>query len=215
MLFFLHKHYYIKKSISFLIAGVVKFSPCLLRDSYLWIPIYGQLCCKKMIHETQECQRMNCYVHPIKIQGDFSAIKWLLCSCETAVSEVWDNLTSTSPWNHPKVMTELVKALAKPLSYLKGHGNHRDTSDEWSKVNITFISKNGQVIHPRNCRLVSCTSVPWRNLLWNVLSVCGAECGDGDSSGFMKGESCLTCLISFWGETPWSVNQGRAADIEP
>lgn len=83
---------------------------------------------------------MNCCMCPIEIKGDVSAIKWLLCSCETAVGkdEIRDDLTSTSPWNHPKVMTELVKVLEKPLSYLKGHGNHRDTSDEWGKVNVTF-----------------------------------------------------------------------------
>lgn len=74
--------------------------------------------------------------------------------------EIRDNLTSTSPWNHPKVMTEQVKVPANPLPYLKGHGNHRDTSDGWGKVNVTLISKNGKVIHPGNCRLVSCTTVP-------------------------------------------------------
>jgi len=63
-------------------------------------------------------------------------------------------------------MREVVDVLAKPLPYLKGRGNHKDISDEWIKVNVTLISKNGQVINPGNCRLVSCTSVPWSSLLW-------------------------------------------------
>ena len=91
-------------------------------------------------------------------------------------------LTSTSPWDHPRVMRELVDVLVKALSYLKECGNHRNISDEWRKVNVTLISKNGQVIIPGNCRLVSCTSVPRSNLLWNTFLGIQAEGGDGEQS---------------------------------
>ncbi|KAF4789085.1 hypothetical protein TURU_155037 [Turdus rufiventris] len=62
--------------------------------------------------------------------------------------EIRDNLTSTSPWNHPKVMTEQVKVPANPLSYLKGHGNYRDTSDGLGKGKMLEIS----FIHPGGCK---------------------------------------------------------------
>lgn len=84
-----------------------------------------------------------------------------------ALSEDWvrDNLTNTSPQGHPKVMRLLNDVIVSPLPYLKGCGSHRDLSVGWRKANVTLILKNGQVINPGNGRVVSCSSVPWSNIL--------------------------------------------------
>ncbi|KFQ21312.1 hypothetical protein N332_13222, partial [Mesitornis unicolor] len=72
---------------------------------------------------------------------------------------------------HPRILRELAKVLAKPLSityqqsWLTG-----EVPVDWRLANVTPIYKKGQKEDPGNCRPVSLTSVPGKVMEQIILS---------------------------------------------
>ncbi|GAB0191256.1 mitochondrial enolase superfamily member 1 [Grus japonensis] len=120
---------------------------------------------------------------------------------------------------HPRVLRELVKELAKPLSiiyqqsWLTG-----EVPDDWRLANVTPIYKKGRKEDPGNYRPVSLTSVPGKVMEQIILSVLSRQVQDNQGirlsqHGFMKGRSCLTNLIFFYDKVTCLADEGRAADV--
>jgi len=107
---------------------------------------------------------------------------------------------------HPRVLRELAEELAKPLSiiyqqsWLTG-----EVPNNWRLASVMPIYKKGWKEDPRNYRPVSLTSVPGKIMERFILSALTGHVKDSQGfrpsqDGFMKGRSCLTNLISCYGQ---------------
>jgi len=120
---------------------------------------------------------------------------------------------------HPRLLKELAKELAKPLSiicqqcWLTG-----EVPGDWRIANVKPIYKKGRKEDPGNYRPVSLTLVPGKIMEWFILSVLTGRVKDNQGNrpsqhGFMKGRSCLTNLISFCDQVARLMDEGKAVDI--
>ncbi|XP_009693889.1 PREDICTED: uncharacterized protein LOC104158026, partial [Cariama cristata] len=131
---------------------------------------------------------------------------------------------------HPRVMRELAKELAKPLSiiyqqsWLTG-----EVSADWSLTNVAPIYKKGQKDDPGNYGLlaVGLTLVLGRVLEQIILSAIRWHIQENQGirtsqQGFMKGRSCLTSLVSFYDKVSLVsfydkvtglLDEGKAMDV--
>ncbi|RMC20740.1 hypothetical protein DUI87_01592 [Hirundo rustica rustica] len=114
---------------------------------------------------------------------------------------------------------ELADELAKPLSiiyqqsWLTG-----EVPDDWKLANVTPIHRKGGREDPSNYRPVSLTSVPDKIMEQFILSAITQNLQDGQGirpsqHGFRRGRSCLTNLITFYGQVTHLVDAGKALDI--
>ncbi|KAK4824311.1 hypothetical protein QYF61_013056 [Mycteria americana] len=140
------------------------------------------------------------------------AVNDLLCHLDTHKSMGPDGI-------HLRVLRELAKELAKPLSiiyqqsWLTG-----EVPDDWRLANVTPIYKKGWKEDPGNYRPVSLTLVLGKIVEWFILSALNShvQANQGirpSQHGFMKGRSCLTNLISFYDQVTCLVDEGKAVDV--
>ncbi|PKU39734.1 rna-directed dna polymerase from mobile element jockey-like [Limosa lapponica baueri] len=90
---------------------------------------------------------------------------------------------------------------------------------DWHLANVMSIHKKGQKDDPGSSRLVSLTSVPGKVMEQIILSAIMQSMKDAQmirpsQHGFMKGRSCLTNLISFYGKVTHLVDEGKAEDVD-
>jgi len=117
-----------------------------------------------------------------------------------------DTYKSTGPEGiHPRMLRELAEELAKPLSIIYQQSwPTREVPGDWRITNVTSIYKKGWKEDPGNYRPVSLTSVPGKIMEQFILSARTGHVKDNQGirpsqHTFMKGRSCLTNLISFYG----------------
>jgi len=104
---------------------------------------------------------------------------------------------------HIRVMRELLKVIAKPLSNVYQFSQStREILEDWRLASVTLIYKKGRKEDLRNNRTASLTSVSGqvmeqiilRKITWHVWD-------NGEirprHHGFTKGRSCLTDLTSY------------------
>ncbi|GAB0177331.1 mitochondrial enolase superfamily member 1 [Grus japonensis] len=119
---------------------------------------------------------------------------------------------------HPWVLREVVKVLTKPFSiiyqqsWLTG-----EVPLDWRLANVMPIYKKGRKEDLGNYRPVSLTSVLGK-VMKIILSAITWHVQDNQvirpsQHGFMKGQSCLTNLISFYDKVTCLVDEGKAADV--
>jgi len=136
----------------------------------------------------------------------------LLCHLDTDKSMELDGI-------HMRVLRELVKELAKPLSiiyqqsWLTG-----GVPDEWRVTSVTPIYKKEQKEDPGNYRPVSLNAVPGKTMEQFILSALPGHVKDTQrirpsQQGFMKGRSCLINLICCFDQVTHLVDEGKAVDI--
>jgi len=120
---------------------------------------------------------------------------------------------------HPRVLSELAEELAKPVSiiyqqsWLTG-----EVPDDYRIASVTPIYKQGWKEDPGNYRPVSLTSVLGKIMERFILSALTGHVKDNQGirprqHRFMKGRSCLTNLISFYGQVTRLVDEGKAVDV--
>jgi len=120
---------------------------------------------------------------------------------------------------HPRVLRELGKELAKPLSiiyqqpWLAG-----EVPDNWRIASVTPIYKKGWKEDHENYRHVSLTLVPGKIMERLILSALTGYVKDNQGirpsqHRFMKGRSCLTNLMSFCDQVTRLVDGGKAMDF--
>ncbi|KAF1472608.1 hypothetical protein FQV18_0007885, partial [Eudyptula minor novaehollandiae] len=140
------------------------------------------------------------------------AVNDLLCHLDAHKSMGPDGI-------HPRVLRELAKELAKPLSiiyqqsWLTG-----EVPDDWRLANVTPIYKKGRKEDPGNYRPVSLTSVPGKIMERFILRALTRHERDNQGirpsqHGFTRGRSCLTNLISFYDQVTRLVDEGKAVDV--
>ncbi|GAB0204097.1 mitochondrial enolase superfamily member 1 [Grus japonensis] len=121
--------------------------------------------------------------------------------------------------SYPRVLRELAEELAKPLSIIYQQSwLTEEVPDDWRLANVMPIYKKGWKEDLGNYRPVSLTSVPGKIMERFILSVLTRQVQDNQDirssqHGFMKGRSCLTNLISFYGQVTHLVDGGKAADV--
>lgn len=136
----------------------------------------------------------------------------LLCQLDTHRSMTPDGI-------HARVMRELLKELAKPLSityqqsWLTGQ-----VSSGWKLANITPTYKKGQKDYLGNYRPVSLTLVLGKVMEDIILSASTGHMQDDQGikpsqHGFMKRRPCLTNLISLYDKVAHLVDEGKAVDV--
>jgi len=116
---------------------------------------------------------------------------------------------------HPRVLRELADVIAEPLSIVFERScRTQEMPEDWRKANVTPIFKKGKKEDPRNCRLVSLTSIPGKMLEQLILEDISKRVEEkkvirSSQYGFTKEKSCLTSLTAFYdGMTSW-VDEGR------
>jgi len=118
---------------------------------------------------------------------------------------------------HLRVLKDLAEELAKPLSiiyqqfWLTG-----EVPDGWRISSVTSIYKKGWKEVSRNYRSVSLNSVPGKFMEQFILSALTGHVKDNQGirpSQFMKGSTCLTSLISFYGQVTHLVYEGKAVNV--
>ena len=120
---------------------------------------------------------------------------------------------------HPRVVGELVGVLAEPFSaiyqrsWLSG-----EVPEDWRLANVTAIYNKGCKEDLGNYRPVSLTSVPGKVMEQIILGEITRHVHDvqgirPSQHGFMKGRSCLTNLISFYGWVSILVGEEKAVDV--
>ncbi|GAB0176192.1 mitochondrial enolase superfamily member 1 [Grus japonensis] len=120
---------------------------------------------------------------------------------------------------HPRVLRQLVEVLTKPISiiyqqsWLTG-----EVPVDCRIADVTPIHKKGQKEDPGNYRPVSMTSVLGKVMEQIILSAITWHIQDNQvirpsQHVFMKGRSCLTNLISFYGKVTHLVDEGKAVDV--
>uniref|UniRef100_A0A8B9CM06 Reverse transcriptase domain-containing protein n=1 Tax=Anser brachyrhynchus TaxID=132585 RepID=A0A8B9CM06_9AVES len=119
---------------------------------------------------------------------------------------------------HPRVLRELADIIAGPLSIIfQRSWEPGEVPVNWKLANVP-IFKKGKKKDPGNYRPVSLTSVPGKIMEKIIPEVIEANLGDNavvgpSQHGFMRGRSCLTNLISFYGKITHLVSQGKPADV--
>jgi len=140
------------------------------------------------------------------------AVNDLLCHLDTYKSMGRDGI-------HPRVLRELAKELAKPLSIIYQQSwLTSELPDDWRIANVTPIYKKGWKEDPGNYRPASLTSVLGKIMEWFILSAPTGHVKDNQGirpsqHGFMQGRSCLTNLISFHDQVTRPVDEGKAVDV--
>ncbi|KAK4823087.1 hypothetical protein QYF61_025709 [Mycteria americana] len=125
----------------------------------------------------------------------------------------------STPGIHPRVLSELVEVLTKPLSilyqksWLKG-----EVPVDWRLANVTCIYKKGWKKDLGNYRPVSLTLVPGKIMEQIFLSAIMRHVQDNQvirpsQHAFMKSRSCLTNLISFYDKVTSLMDEGKAVDV--
>jgi hypothetical protein len=120
---------------------------------------------------------------------------------------------------HPKILFELRKELAEPLSKLYTCSlNCGIVPKEWKEAGVTPLFKKGKKSEPQNYRPVSLTSLLCKimeSLLKDAILLhlnCFSLIRDSQH-GFTKGRSCLTNLLEFLDEVTRNLDEGRPVDI--
>ena len=96
---------------------------------------------------------------------------------------------------HPRVLRELVEAIAKPLAIIYQHSLLTgEVPEDWRLANVIPIYKKGCKEDPGNYRPVSLTSVPGKVMEWIVLREIPWHVWDNrgikpSQHGFTKGRS--------------------------
>ncbi|KAK4810310.1 hypothetical protein QYF61_017357 [Mycteria americana] len=120
---------------------------------------------------------------------------------------------------HPRVLRELAEVLTKPLSILyQQPWPTREVPVDWRLANVTPIYKKGWKEDLENYRPISLTSVLGKVMEQIILSATTWHVPDNQvirpsQHGFMKGRSCLTNLISFYGKVTHLEDEGKAVDL--
>ncbi|GAB0208742.1 mitochondrial enolase superfamily member 1 [Grus japonensis] len=120
---------------------------------------------------------------------------------------------------HPRVLRELAEVLTKSLSiiyqqsWLTG-----EIPVDWRLSIVTPIHKKGRKEDPGNYRPVRMTLVLGKVMEQIIFSAITWPVQDNQvirpsQHGFIKGRSCLTNLISFYGNMTCLVDEGKAVDV--
>jgi len=93
-----------------------------------------------------------------------------------------------------------------------------EVPDDRRLANVTPIYKKDQKEDPGNCRPVSLTSVPGKimeQFIWRALSrhMKHSQWFMPSQHGILKGRSCFTNLISFYGQLTRLVDERKAVDV--
>ncbi|CAM4605533.1 unnamed protein product, partial [Caretta caretta] len=120
---------------------------------------------------------------------------------------------------HPRVLKKLADVIAEPLAIIfENSWRLGEVLDNWEKANVVPIFKKGKKEDPGNYRPVSLTSVPGK-IMEQVLKESILKHLEerkvirNSQHGFTKGKSCLTNLITFYGQITGSVDEGKAVDM--
>ncbi|PKU35998.1 rna-directed dna polymerase from mobile element jockey-like [Limosa lapponica baueri] len=120
---------------------------------------------------------------------------------------------------HLRVLRELVEVLTEPLSIIyRQSWQTGEVPADWRLENETPIHKKGWKDDSGNSRPVSLTSVPGKVMEQIILSAIMQNMKDAQvirpsQHGYMRGRSCLTNLISFYGKVTRLVDEGKAVDV--
>ncbi|PKU41878.1 rna-directed dna polymerase from mobile element jockey-like [Limosa lapponica baueri] len=120
---------------------------------------------------------------------------------------------------HPRVLRELAEVFAEPLSIISQQSwQTGEVPANWRLANVTPIQRKGWQDDLGNYRPVSLTSVPGKVMGQIILSAImqrmkEAQVIGPSQHGFMRGRSCLTNLISFYGKVTRLVDEGKAVDV--
>lgn len=95
----------------------------------------------------------------------------------------------------------------------------REVPAHWKLVSVVLVFKKSKKEDPRNCRPVSLTSVPTEIMEKVILG--GVEKHLQDNSvtghkkhGFLRGQTCLSNLISFYFRITHLGDLGKAVDVK-
>ncbi|GAB0183616.1 mitochondrial enolase superfamily member 1 [Grus japonensis] len=120
---------------------------------------------------------------------------------------------------HPRVLRKLAEVLTKPLSTIYQQSwLTRGLPVDWRLETVTPTHRKGWKEDPGNYRPVSLTLVPSKVMEQIIFSTIMQHTQDNQvirpsQHGFMKGRSCLTNLISFYGRVTSLVDEGKVVDI--
>uniref|UniRef100_A0A8B9ZSV0 Reverse transcriptase domain-containing protein n=1 Tax=Anas zonorhyncha TaxID=75864 RepID=A0A8B9ZSV0_9AVES len=121
---------------------------------------------------------------------------------------------------HPWVLWELAKVIAELLSIIfeRSRRTEEQLPEDWRIASVTPVSKKGRKEDLGNYRPASLTSVPGKVLEQLVLDAIFKQLEEkkvmrSSQHGFIKGKSCSTNLIAFYGGITSWVDGGRAVDV--
>ena len=105
---------------------------------------------------------------------------------------------------HPWVLWDLAEVIARTLSIIFGKSwGKGKVPENWRKANVIPVFKEGKKEDPGNCRPVSLTSIPGKEIDRLILGAVSRHIKDkrfvrGSQHGFTKGKSCLINMIAFY-----------------
>ena len=120
---------------------------------------------------------------------------------------------------HPKLLFELRKKIAKPLSVLYNSSLRSGVvPDEWKEAGVTPLFKKGKKSDAQNYRPVSLTSIICK-IMESILKdeilnhINKHSLIRQSQHGFTKGRSCLTNLLEFLETVTYNLDEGKSVDI--
>ncbi|KAJ7428077.1 hypothetical protein BTVI_01329 [Pitangus sulphuratus] len=120
---------------------------------------------------------------------------------------------------HPRMLEELADVITRPLSVIfEWSWESGEVPVDWTLANLVPVFKKDKRDDPGNYRPVSLTSVTGKIMKKTILGGTEKHLKDkaviGHSQlGFMRGESCMTDLISFYDNVTHLVDQGNLVDV--
>ena len=120
---------------------------------------------------------------------------------------------------HPRVLKELADVIAGPLSIIfQQSWESGEVPVKWKLANVVPVFKQGKKEGPGNNMLVNLTSVHDKIMEKVTPGVIEKHLRDNTLLGhsqhrFMRGESCLTNLISFYDKVTYLGDQGKPVDV--